>query len=170
MREARENASAPIKPEIDAQRLWEKYEDIAMHFNDLLIRLRTQSLAGVAAVSAVAGIFSKEGISDLSLDWHITRAILVALIGFWIAIWCLDMGYYNRLLGGAVNAIIELEKTTSRQTEFDSEIKMSRDIEAQFRKTWWNHNKRSYDGVVAFYAIVLAVLFVGVLFTSAHMR
>jgi hypothetical protein len=46
-----------VKHEIDVQCLWEKYEDIAMHFNDLLIRLRTQSLAGVAALSALVGIF-----------------------------------------------------------------------------------------------------------------
>src|SRR5664280_1831888 len=33
--------------------VWEKYEDIAMHFNDLLIRLRTQALAAVAAISTL---------------------------------------------------------------------------------------------------------------------
>ncbi len=47
--------------EIDVQKLWEKYEDIAMHFNDLLMRLRTQTLAGIAAVSALVGVFAKEG-------------------------------------------------------------------------------------------------------------
>ena len=39
--------------------LWEKYEEITMHFNDLIIRLRTQALAGVAALSALVGIFAK---------------------------------------------------------------------------------------------------------------
>jgi hypothetical protein len=170
MLEPSDESSTVRNHEIDVQRLWEKYEGIAMHFNDLLIRLRTQSLAGVAAVSAVVGIFSKEGISDLALDWHITRAILVALIGFWIAIWCLDIGYYNRLLGGAENAIIDLENATARESTFTGEIKMSRDIEAQFGKLWWNHRKRSYDGVVAFYVIVLCVLFAGVLFASSHIR
>jgi hypothetical protein len=41
--------------------LWEKYEQIAMHFNDLLIKLRTQALAGVAAISAIVGVFAKSG-------------------------------------------------------------------------------------------------------------
>ena len=32
--------------------LWEKYEDIAMHFSDLqFIRLRTQALAGLVRLS-----------------------------------------------------------------------------------------------------------------------
>ena len=153
----------------DVQRLWEKYEGIAMHFNDLLIRLRTQSLAGVAAVSAVIGIFSKEGSpADIHLDWAIAQAIFLAMIGFWIAIWCLDIGYYNRLLNGAVNAIEQLEAQTAADATFDGEIEMSRTIEVQFSKPWWNHSKRSYDGVVMFYAIVLAVLLGG--FWFAHVR
>jgi len=150
----------------DVQRLWEKYEGIAMHFNDLLIRLRTQSLAGVAAVSAVVGIFSKEGLGDIKLDWDIAQAIFFAMIWFWIAIWCLDMGYYNRLLNGAVNEIIELEKSTAGS--FDGEINMSRSIEAQFNKPWWNHAKRSYDGVVMFYGIVMAVLVAGFFYAHVH--
>jgi len=40
--------------------LWEKYEDIAMHFNDLIIKLRTQALAGVVALSTLVG-FSQSG-------------------------------------------------------------------------------------------------------------
>jgi hypothetical protein len=38
------------------QKLWEKYEDITMHFNDLIIKLRTQALAGVAALSTLEHI------------------------------------------------------------------------------------------------------------------
>lgn len=54
-------ASSPIKqPSADNAKegtdvfeVWTKYEDIAMHFNDLLIKLRTQALGGVAAISAL---------------------------------------------------------------------------------------------------------------------
>jgi hypothetical protein len=165
--EERMMSQEPIAPgPIEIQRLWEKYEGIAMHFNDLLIRLRTQSLAGVAAVSAVVGIFSKEGLGDVKLDWDVAQAIFFAMIWFWIAIWCLDIGYYNRLLNGAVNEIVELEKSTAGT--FDGEIKMSRTIENQFSKPWWNYTKRSYDGVIMFYALVLAVLVAGFFFAHAH--
>ena len=40
--------------------LWTKYEDIAMHFNDLLIKLRTQALAAVAALTTLCRDFCKE--------------------------------------------------------------------------------------------------------------
>ncbi len=45
--------------------LWDKYEAITMHFNDLLMKLRTQALAGVAALSAVDGIFAKNESNNL---------------------------------------------------------------------------------------------------------
>jgi hypothetical protein len=139
-----------------------------MRFNDLLIKLRTQSLAGVAAVSSLVGIFSKEGPGDAHLEWVVARAIFAALIGFWIAICCLDLGYYNRLLNGAVNAIIELEGQTADGEDFGGEIKMSKLIEAQFSKPFWNWKKRSHDGVLAFYSIVLCVLVMAFFF--AHSR
>ena len=41
-------------------KLWSKYEDVTMHFNDLILKLRFQALAGVAGLSAVAGLFGRE--------------------------------------------------------------------------------------------------------------
>jgi hypothetical protein len=155
--------------ETDIQRLWAKYEDIAMHFNDLLMRLRTQSLAGVAALSALVGIFSREGIANVRLDWVVAQAIFAAMFGFWIAIWCLDMVYYNRLLSGAVRAIIELEKKTKPDVPFSGEINMSTTIEAQFKMDVLDLQKGGYKGVVAFYAIVLAVIVIGFIF-AGYMR
>jgi len=160
-----------VDNKINVQRLWEQYEGIAMHFNDLLIRLRTQSLAGVAAISAVVGIFAKDGgTGSLRLDWDIAQYIFLAMTGFWIAIWCLDIGYYNRLLSGAVDAIEQLEKNTTTDGKFGGEIDMSSTIISRFDdwNLWWDWRKRSYDGVVAFYAIVLALLVAG--FALAHSR
>ncbi|MGB7126634.1 MAG: hypothetical protein WBD42_07395 [Methylovirgula sp.] len=107
--------------------LWEKYEDIAMHFNDLLIRLRTQALGGVAALATVAGIFAKSNIFGVRDSWEIATIVFFGLTVFWIAIWLLDFCYYNRLLIGAVVAIIELEKE-SDNPEF-SRINLSTRVE-----------------------------------------
>jgi hypothetical protein len=98
----------------------------------------------------------------------VAEAIFGAMIGFWVAIWCLDMVYYNRLLNGSVKAIVELEKQTAPQKAFSGEIKMSQLIEAQFDRPIWNFRKRSYDGVVAFYGIVLVVLVLGFFFAHAR--
>jgi hypothetical protein len=158
-----------MQQQSDVQSLWAKYEDIAMHFNDLLMRLRSQSLAGIAAISALVGLFTRETGANLQMDWLVAEALFAAMAVFWIAIWCLDMGYYNRLLNGAVNAIVELEKATAPDAAFSGEIDMSRRIEAQFSKVWWNRAKPSYNGVVAFYALVLLVIVLGGIF-SAHMH
>ena len=101
--------SDPKTAEIDVLALWSKHEDIAMHFNDLLMRLRSQSLAGIAAVSTLVGLFSKEGIGSIKMDWLAASAIFIAMMCFWAAIWCLDFLYYNQLLVGAVEAIKDLE-------------------------------------------------------------
>ena len=91
---------------------WKKYEDIAMHFNDLIIRLRTQSIGGIAALAAILGIFLTDtnGNNDITFNYGLASIALLLLILFWIAIWILDLRYYNRLLEGAVNAILLLEK------------------------------------------------------------
>ena len=34
-------------------KLWKSYEEVAMHFNDLIIRLRIQSIGGLAALATV---------------------------------------------------------------------------------------------------------------------
>jgi hypothetical protein len=48
--------------------VWKKYEEITMHFNDLLMRLRTQALAAVAALATIVGIFSKAGADALTCN------------------------------------------------------------------------------------------------------
>jgi hypothetical protein len=158
-----------VKQEIDVQTLWVKYEEVAMHFNDLLIRLRTQSLAGIAALAALVGIFSREGIADIHLDWIVAEAIFAAMIAFWIAIWCLDLLYYNRLLSGAVRAVTALERQTKPDAEFSGEIDLSTLIEAEFSRPIWSLKKWRFKGIVIFYGLVLAVLVSGLIFSN-HMR
>jgi hypothetical protein len=143
-------------PTLDVQALWAKYEDIAMHFNDLLMRLRSQSLAGIAAISTLVGLFSKEGIADVRVSWSVATAIFFAMAFFWIAIWCLDFFYYNRLLLGAVSAITKLERDNQKNGAIS--IEMSTLIEKQFYGVLFRHR---FFGVHAFYGIVLAVIFAG---------
>jgi hypothetical protein len=152
----------------DVQALWAKYEEIAMHFNDLLMRLRSQSLAGIAALSALIGIFTKEGIGNVHLDWVIATALLLAMAFFWIAIACLDLLYYNVLLLGAVEAIKALEDQAKPEATFISGINMSTVIEAEFTKSLWRKEQKRFHGVHWFYAIVLTVILTGVIF-STHM-
>lgn len=106
--------------------VWNKYEKIAMHFNDLLIRLRTQALAAVAALSTVTTIFAKT--DTVEAPWPVAAGMFFALWMFWIAIWILDLRYYNRLLLGSVHALLEIEDLSKRQSRITS-IQMSTRIE-----------------------------------------
>jgi hypothetical protein len=148
-----------FEPEIQA--LWVKYEEIAMHFNDLLMRLRSQSLAGIAAVSTLVGIFTKTG-ADARMDWLAATALFVAMTFFWIAIFCLDWGYYNRLLVGAVTAIKDLESKSGTGLRSPIKINMSTVIEAEFAS---RPSESRFGGVLAFYGIVLAVIVCGAVFS-----
>ena len=100
MEEGQEEEGWPIRE------VWKDYEDIAMHFNDLLMKLRTQALAGVAALSALVGIFGRTG--SEAANWKMAALVLAFLVVFWIAIWLIDFLYYNRLLVGAVRALLDL--------------------------------------------------------------
>lgn len=102
---------------------WDKYESVAMHFNDLLMRLRTQALGAVVAISTLTGVVTTSGIFPRT-SWGISFTIFSLLAVAWLAVWILDFCYYNRLLIGAVTAILELEEK-SRTTSHISHINLS---------------------------------------------
>lgn len=141
---------------------WKEYEKIAMHFNDLLIKLRTQSLAAVAAFATVAGVLLKGDAIGEKLRWGTLAAVFTVLCLLWIAIWILDFTYYNRLLLGAVQSLVKLEKASQLGTRTDS-LFLSADIEAVVAKgdgwSWNSLNKAK--GRWAFYIIVFLLLAAG---------
>jgi len=149
------------------QALWSKYEDIAMHFNDLLMRLRLQSIAGIAALSTIVGIFAKEGAEDKSINWLMITAIFVAMALFWIAIWCLDFLYYNRLLLGAVSALVEVEQQSKSSILINSGINLSTVIEKEFQSPLFTSKTWHFRGVLCFYALVFLTIILGASFCLA---
>ena len=100
--------------------LWDKYESVAMHFNDLILKIRIQALGAVAAISTIAGILNKIGNDNQSFNWTISSGVFLFLIIFWVAIWIIDFRYYNRLLIGAVTAILELEELSKSKTRYST--------------------------------------------------
>jgi hypothetical protein len=93
--------------------LWDKYEAIAMHFNDLIMRVRTSALGGLTGVVALSGIainFTTK--SESKGEWEILFATICFLAVAWFALWVLDWFYYTKLLIGAVEAIVAHEGRT----------------------------------------------------------
>jgi len=130
-----------------------------MHFNDLLLKIRTQSLAAVAAFATVGGVLLKdEGISH-ELRWGTLTAVFIALCVFWVAIWILDFTYYNRLLLGAVKALIEIEKE-SEASNRTSRINVSTYIEqaVALRKPATREALNLSKGRWTFYSLVFILL------------
>ena len=116
------------RPTFDLFCVWKEYEGVAMHFNDLLLRIRSQSLAAVAAFATVAGVLLQSEAIDQRFRWGALTAVFVALGVFWIAIWVLDFTYYNLLLIGAVRALTSVEALSSKG-EALTEITLSTEIE-----------------------------------------
>jgi hypothetical protein len=135
--------------------LWKEYEGVAMHFNDLIIRLRTQSLAAVAAFATIAGILTKNDATPAS-RWEVMSGAFGILSAFWVAIWVLDQFYYNKLLSGAVRAILDIEKESAGADRIDR-IDLSTKIENHVQHGPAFRNLSQH----LFYLIVLLVLLTG---------
>ena len=86
--------------------VWKVSEDVAMHFNSLLLGFRLKAISGIA-VGAVVGFGLK--FSDLT-NPSVAPVVFVALAVIWFLVWAADFLYYYRLLAGAVDELLRLEK------------------------------------------------------------
>jgi hypothetical protein len=152
--------------------VWKQYEVIAMHFNELIMQLRIQALAGVAAISTFAGILGKSGEGQRA-NWGLLTGVFFFLCIFWVAIWVLDFRYYTRLLLGAVDALLQLEKLSLSQVSV-TEINMSTLIEAAVDGSKYagaSKNERERRARLAlgrkwFYGLVFSALVLGLVFST----
>jgi len=130
----------------EAVSLWWHYEQIAMHFNELIIQYRLQLMGGAGAIGTLATyvIGSKVSIPERrhTIRAYVTTVIFVLLT----AAAALDVFYYDKLLHGAVDAFLLLEKS-------HPEIIMSTRIDQEFP----NHG---YDVIYFVYGIILIPLFI----------
>jgi hypothetical protein len=136
--------------------VWKEYEGVAVHFNELVLKVRFQALAGVAALSALVGVVLKETLSA-ELRWPVLSVAFAALCLFWVALGILDIFYYNRLLLGAVDAILRLEeesRTRDSCDHLDLSTEIKRTVEGTGTKRW----RPSLRGPLWFYALVLVAL------------
>ena len=147
-----------IDPElVDA---WARHEKIAMHFNDLIMKVRIQALGALAAIITIGGVALKAFPTGSGMPWGIVMSVFIALLALWVAIWVLDFLYCNRLLMGAVDAILKLEDEINSENKI--EIVMSHKIEDAVRGRTPTHlDKGTLRGPIIFYLIVSAVIAMG---------
>lgn len=140
----------------DLFRVWKEYEALAMHFNDLLMRLRSQSLAAVATFATAASVLLKTDAIGTDFSWGTLATVFGSLFVFWIAIWLLDFFYYNRLLLGAIDALEEIEKESKTASRV-FQIELSTRIEKAIKRP--RKRRRRSKGLWLFYGIVALLLF-----------
>src|SRR5579875_44902 len=149
---------------------WEKHEKIAMHFNELILKIRIQALGAVAAIVTIGGVLLKADTAAPGLPWGLLACVFGVLFLFWIAICLLDFLYYNRLLMGAVDCLLGIEKAIADGKPIT--LDMSHKIEsAVLRKKPIHREKGSLWGPALFYLIVGLVLLIAAIYSGAvHIR
>lgn len=56
------------------------------------------------------------------MSWPVAAAVSVLLLVAWVTLWIIDVCYYSRLLRGAVNALLEIEKESEGQLQLSTRI------------------------------------------------
>ncbi len=105
--------------------LWFHYEEIAMHFNELIIQYRLQLMGGIGSIGALSGYFIGSKVDSAEMRHKLRAFIATGILLLLLAAWNLDINYYNNLLRGAVDALIQFERD-------HPEINMSTSIKARF--------------------------------------
>lgn len=149
---------------------WEKHEKIAMHFNELILKIRTQALGALAAVVTIGGVLLRTDINSNNLPWGLLACIFGILLVFWVAIWVLDLGYYNRLLLGAVDSLLALEEAINAGAGI--QFAMSHKIEHEAKGGRPTHRSKNIGWAIwFFYCAVAAILLLGTVYSATvHIR
>jgi hypothetical protein len=104
---------------------WSKYEDIAMHFNDLIMRWRLQAIGGLAALVTLGGSVVG-GVANFEQRYWAMILLTTTFLCVWLGLGALDLFYYRKLLSGAVKELLEFEKKNAVRGK---PIRMSTTIE-----------------------------------------
>ena len=173
--------------------LWKEQQTIAIHFNEIILTLRTQALGAVAATTAIlVGFFASNIKEEHPISWGPLSGAFALLAVFWVALGILDLHYYHKLLEGSVESILELEEvswdgpTNPRAEDLASlkSVDLSHHIRAAVDSSYSAHGsngseplaeERSYDfegtpAITAFYFIVLFGLLSATVFSYAKFK
>lgn len=85
---------------------WKQVTGMQMHFNDMIIRMRTLAVSVVISVFGAAGFaigqYEHRFIRFAGEDVHVAAIVIAFGLILWLTIFTVDYGYYYKLLVGAV--------------------------------------------------------------------
>ena len=127
-----------------------------------------QYLQPAEAHNYKSAVISKDSTGS-TFNWAMMAGVFFFLIIFWVAVWILDFKYYNRLLLGTVDALLETEEL-SKTSIHVKELSLSHKIEGAVagvgsKKDNELHKQLSF-GRKWFYGIVFFGLLVGLIFST----
>ncbi len=93
--------------------LWFHYEEIAMHFNELILQYRMTLIGGLGAIGAFVSYLVGSKLEDDSPHRNEMRfvrfLVSLLLLVILVAAACLDLLYYNELLTSSVEVLKSFE-------------------------------------------------------------
>jgi len=112
----------PVQKLEHYRKVWEKYEDVAMHFNGLIMSFRLKALGGIGLAVSIASGFGvgKSGIVQTDMLLTAGAGFFLFLASVWVAIFILDKFYYEDLLLGSVRALVQFERSPGLHVELSS--------------------------------------------------
>lgn len=117
---------------------WKVVIQTQMHFNDLIMKVRTATLSVVLAVFGAAGYsFSTDEVSPLTINdmtFHPSALIVGSGIFILVAVFVVDYGYYYKMLIGAV----------TRGYQFDKEFQ---ELQAKFGRRYFGMSSTIRDSI-----------------------
>jgi hypothetical protein len=90
------------------QKEWQIVIETQMHFNDLILRFRGLTLTSFSALAG--GVIAIGELTEI--EGTVLYLLLVLPIIFWFAAMAMDLGYYHRLLIGAVGEATKYDENT----------------------------------------------------------
>jgi hypothetical protein len=158
-----------IESEIQKAKLlleeWKTTVDVQMHFNDMLMRLRTTGISIVLAFFGAASIslqYSQLYLQSTYFSFHAAVLIISSGLVLLVSVFVLDYFYYYKMLLGSVERGYQIDKLFSEKPLSElTMMGMSTEISRAIGKP---HASKYY--VWAFYGLVLVfgiVFIIGIL-------
>jgi len=93
---------------------WKTVIETQMHFNDMLMRMRTAAISVVVAIfgaaAALMGQFPDQRLSICGRKVHASVGVIFGGLVLWIVIFIMDYCYYYKMLLGAVERGQEFDR------------------------------------------------------------
>lgn len=138
---------------------WKQCVDVQMHFNDMEMRIRSFAVTVMTAVSGAIGYLIKEN----NTESHFIALLSFVGISAWLCFYLMDRFMYHKLLIGAVNSGINIEKDLNKlgiNVNLGEEISKASPLKKLFGTNLEIHSNQKLD---FFYTTVPIICLNGIL-------